>query len=86
MLKVMYDYAGLAYTVVPCWITEDSRVHYCGAFATSRESWKRVMELKPQVNILAAWHDLDVYVENIDRESVMREVSEDAKKTVSIDD
>ena len=45
MLKVMYDYDGLAYTVVPCWITEDSRLHYCGAFATSRESWKRVMEL-----------------------------------------
>ena len=45
MMKVMYDYDGLAYTVVPCWITEDSRVHYCGAFATSRKSWKRVMEI-----------------------------------------
>lgn len=44
MPKVIFDYDGLAYTVVPCWITEDSRMHYCGAFATSRESWKRVME------------------------------------------
>lgn len=86
MPKVIFDYDGLAYTVVPCWITEDSRLHYCGAFATSRESRKRVMELKPQVNILAAWHDLDVYVENIDRESVMREANEDAKKTIPIDD
>ena len=86
MPKVIFDYDGLAYTVVPYWITEDSRPHYCGAFATSRESWKRVMELKPQVNLLAAWHDLDVYVENIDRESVMREASEDAKKTIPIDD
>ncbi len=27
-----------------------------------------------------------VYVENIDRESVMREANEDAKKTIPIDD
>ena len=55
-------------------------------YTTSRESWKRVIDLKPNRNILAAWHDIDVYIENIDRQAVMREADEDAKKTVPIDD
>lgn len=86
MPKVIFDYDGLAYTIAPCWVAEDSRVHYCGFYATSRESWKRIIELEPKKNILAAWHDLDVYIENIDRQAVMREADEDAKKTVPIDD
>ena len=72
MLKVMYDYDGLAYTVVPCWITEDSRVHYCGAFATSRESWKRVMELEPKRLESAAWEDLERYVDDVSIKAVIR--------------
>ena len=85
-IRVMYDYDGMAYTVIPCWWSNDSRVHYCGAFATGKESWRRVPELTPNRNILTAWHDLDVYIENIDRQAVMREADEDAKKTVPIDD
>ena len=86
MIQVISDYDGYSYAVCPCWVSGDSRLHYCGFYATSRESWKRVIDLKPNRNILAAWHDLDVYIENIDRQAVMREADEDAKKTVPIDD
>ena len=73
MLKVLFDYDGLAYTVTPCWVTEDSRVHYCGAYATSKDAWKRVMELKPKLSKHVAWEDLDRYVDDISSKAVERE-------------
>lgn len=72
MLKVLFDYDGFAYTVTPCWVTEDSRVHYCGAYATSKDAWKRVMELEPKRLESAAWEDLERYVEDVNIKAVIR--------------
>ena len=85
MLKVLFDYDGLAYTVTPCWVTEDSRVHYCGAYATSKDAWKRVMELEPKPSKHTAWEDLERYVNDLSCKAVKREEMEN-EKTVSIDD
>lgn len=71
-MKVIYDYDGLAYTVAPCWWSEDSRVHYCGFYAASKESWKRVLELEPKRLESAAWEDLERYVDDVSIKAVIR--------------
>lgn len=75
-IRVMYDYDGMAYTVVPCWWSNDSRAHYCGAFATGKESWRRVPELMPKESESIAWEDLERYVEDMDIAAVHREMNE----------
>ena len=75
-IRVMYDYDGLAYTVAPCWWSEDSRVHYCGFYATSRESWRRVPELTPKESESISWEDLKAYVDDMDIAAVHREMNE----------
>lgn len=75
-IRVMYDYDGMAYTVIPCWWSKDSRAHYCGAFATGMESWRRVPELMPKESESIAWEDLERYVEDMDIAAAHREMNE----------
>ena len=33
MNATIEDYNGHCYTVVPCYVSDSSRIHYCGAYA-----------------------------------------------------
>lgn len=88
MIQVISDYDGYSYTVCPCWVSGDIRLHYCGFYASrygQRDSWTRVMELEPKPSKHTAWEDLERYVNDLSCKAVKREEMEN-EKTVSIDD
>ena len=51
-------------------------LYFCGHYAVSGNSWRRVMELKPKLSKHVAWEDLDRYVDDISSKAVEREENE----------
>ena len=40
MNAMIEDYNGHCYTVVPCYVSDSSRIHYCGAYAKDFKTWR----------------------------------------------
>lgn len=71
--KVIYAYDGNAYTVLPCFVREDSHIFYCGAYLESLDNWHRVLELEPRMTECVAWEDLEAFVEGSYRKTMEKE-------------
>ena len=69
MMVVISDYDGHSYTVVPCYVNDSSRIHYCGAYAKDFKTWRVIDELAPKESSLIAWDDLEAYVDRVDEEA-----------------
>ena len=69
MNTTIEDYNGHCYTVVPCYVGDSSRIHYCGAYAKDFKTWRVIDELAPKESSLIAWDDLEAYVDRIDEEA-----------------
>ena len=69
MMTAFNDYDGHTYTVVPCYVSDSSRIHYCGAYQKDFKTWCVMDELTPKESALIAWDDLEAYVEKIDEEA-----------------
>lgn len=80
MIQVISDYDGYQYTVCPCWVSGDRRLYFCGHYAVSGNSWRRVMELKPKLSKHVAWEDLEAYIDDISSKAVEREEKENERK------
>ena len=48
MMTAINDYNGHCYTVVPCYVSDSSRIHYCGAYAKDFKTWRVIDELVPK--------------------------------------
>lgn len=44
MNATIEDYNGHCYTVVPCYVSDSSRIHYCGAYAKDFKTWRVIDE------------------------------------------
>ena len=69
MNATIEDYNGHCYTVVPCYVSDSSRIHYCGAYAKDFKTWRVIDELAPKESSLIAWDDLEAYVDRVDEEA-----------------
>ena len=69
MMTAINDYDGHTYTVVPCYVSDSSRIHYCGAYAKDFKTWRVIDELTPKESSLIAWDDLEAYVDRVDEEA-----------------
>ena len=69
MTVTIEDYDGHCYTVVPCYVSDSSRIHYCGAYAKDFKTWRVIDELTPKESSLIAWDDLEAYVDRVDEEA-----------------
>lgn len=69
MIVIISDYNGHKYTVVPCYVSDSSRIHCCGAYAKDFKTWRVIDELAPKESSLIAWDDLEAYVDRIDEEA-----------------
>ena len=73
MMTAINDYDGHTYTVVPCYVSDSSRIHYCGAYAKDFKTWRVIDELAPKEITSVAWDDLEAYVAKIDEEAQKKE-------------
>lgn len=69
MNATIEDYNGHCYTVVPCYVSDSSRIHYCGAYAKDFKTWRVIDELAPKESSLIAWDGLEAYVDRVDEEA-----------------
>ena len=69
MTVTIEGYNGHCYTVVPCYVSDSSRIHYCGAYAKDFKTWRVIDELTPKESSLIAWDDLEAYVDRVDEEA-----------------
>jgi|GEM_PF-2536752 len=53
MNATIEDYNGHCYTVVPCYVSDSSRIHYCGAYAKDFKTW-RVFAVKHGMALASA--------------------------------
>ena len=72
MNTTIEDYNGHCYTVVPCYVSDSSRIHYCGAYAKDFKTLRVIDELAPKESSLIAWDDLEAYVDRIDEAAVTK--------------
>lgn len=72
MIVIISDYDGHKYTVVPCYVSDSSRLHYCGAYAQDFKTWRVIDELTPKESSLIAWDDLEAYIDHIDEEAIKK--------------
>ena len=68
-MTAINDYDGHTYTVVPCYVSDSSRIHYCGAYQKDFKTWCVMDELTPKESALIAWDDLEADGEKIDEEA-----------------
>lgn len=72
MNATIEDYNGHCYTVVPCYVSDSSRIHYCGAYAKDFKTWRVIDTLTPKEIPSVAWDDLEAYVAKIDEEAITK--------------
>ena len=72
MIVIISDYNGHNYTVVPCYVNDSSRIHYCGAYAVNAKTWRVIDTLTPKEIPSVAWDDLEAYVAQIDEEAITK--------------